>query len=469
MGQYYSEYSAVRFSGGGARNYPLVDNSIREGSTVLIKGHGPIKYGDGTPQTLPVIILGLDPSDLTNATPSVFTVNGGSSQNLIYLYIREDSQTEGTEKVTVLFGGSGGDSFSFNVLDTSLTPSSSDVTPQFEIIAEEILQSGIISNTDSVHEGNSIQFVVRPIGSLDFSGLTIAWSITGVDSLDISNGTLSGAVAGVYEGQRQFSFTIPIAADLVTEGEEVMRVNIGNQFVDIRVIDSSKGVSTNNDISNTSATPTYAISTTYSTVNEGSSATFTVSTTNVAAGTGVAYTISGVSSADVLGAAMSGSVTVESTSQATISIPIAADNLTEGIETLTVTAQGKSASVAINDTSTGTTESDSSSIPQGNYTLNVIVDLFGQVLYLKGLRETVASTSHTVEYAGTTFNWSEVDSLATTVTRDGNFTDEFAKEIADVYPSAAGIGYSTAVALVGASAIDSVLIAVAGADGNYVG
>ena len=166
---------------------------------------------------------------------------------------------------------------------------------------------------------------------------------------------------------------------------------------------------------------------------------------------------------------MSGTATVGSNGQATISVPLAADNLTEGTETLTVTAQGKSASVTINDTSTGTAKSESSSIPQGNYTLNVIVDLFGQVLYLKGLRETVASTSHTVEYAGTTFNWSEVDSLATTVTRDGNFTDEFAKEIADVYPSAAGIGYSTAVALVGASAIDSVLIAVAGADGNYVG
>ena len=215
--------------------------------------------------------------------------------------------------------------------------------------------------------------------------------------------------------------------------------------------------------------PTYSISRASTAVDEGSTASFTLSTTNVAAGTAVAYTVSGVSSADVVGGALSGSVNVGSNGQATISVPLAADNLTEGTETLTVTAQGKSASVTINDTSTGTAKSESSSIPQGNYTLNAIVDLFGQVLYLKGLRETVASTSHTVEYAGTTFNWSEVDSLATTVTRDGNFTDEFAKEIADVYPSAAGIGYSTAVALVGASAIDSVLIAVAGADGNYVG
>ena len=121
-------------------------------------------------------------------------------------------------------------------------------------------------------------------------------------------------------------------------------------------------------------------------------------------------------------------------------------------------------------TSSGSSASSNPSVlEQGNYTLNVIVNLFGQVLYLQGLKETITSTTHSVEYAGTIFNWSEVDSFVTTVTRDGNFTDEFAKEIADAYPSVAGISYSTAVALVGASAIDDVLLAVAGADGNYVG
>ena len=105
----------------------------------------------------------------------------------------------------------------------------------------------------------------------------------------------------------------------------------------------------------------------------------------------------------------------------------------------------------------------------------MIVELFGQVTYLKELTETITVSedgeviSHTVDYNGATFNWSEVDAFVLTVTRDGNFTDEFAKEIADAYPSVAGISYSTAVTLVGGSAIDSVLIAVAGADGNYVG
>ena len=134
-----------------------------------------------------------------------------------------------------------------------------------------------------------------------------------------------------------------------------------------------------------STTPTYSVSTSSSSVNEGGVASYSLSTTNVNPGTAVAYTLSGVSPADIVGGAMSGSVTVGSNGHATISIPIAADNLTEGTETLTVTAQGKSASVTINDTSTGTAKSESSSIPQGNYTLNAIVDLFGQVLYLKVL------------------------------------------------------------------------------------
>ena len=106
------------------------------------------------------------------------------------------------------------------------------------------------------------------------------------------------------------------------------------------------------------------LSTSSATVNEGSTATFTLSTTNVASGTAVAYTVSGVSSADVVGGAMSGTVTVGTNGQGTISIPIAADNLTEGSETLTVTAQGQSASVVINDTSL---------TPQPTYTLSASV------------------------------------------------------------------------------------------------
>ena len=62
-----------------------------------------------------------------------------------------------------------------------------------------------------------------------------------------------------------------------------------------------------------------------------------------------------------------------------------------------------------------------------------------------------------------------MDGIITTVVRDGEFTSEFAAEIAESFPDSAGISYSTAVALIGQANMESTLLAVAGADGNYVG
>lgn len=56
-----------------------------------------------------------------------------------------------------------------------------------------------------------------------------------------------------------------------------------------------------------------------------------------------------------------------------------------------------------------------------------------------------------------------------TVIHDGAFTNEFAAEIAESFPDSAGITYSTAVALIGQANLESTLLMVAGADGNYVG
>ena len=105
----------------------------------------------------------------------------------------------------------------------------------------------------------------------------------------------------------------------------------------------------------------------------------------------------------------------------------------------------------------------------GIYKLDVIVNLLGNVMLLKELIETSTATSHTIEYNGQSFVYSEIDSMITTVVRDNQFTAEFAQEITDAYPSSSGISYSTAVALIGQSNLDATLLAVAGADGNYVG
>lgn len=105
----------------------------------------------------------------------------------------------------------------------------------------------------------------------------------------------------------------------------------------------------------------------------------------------------------------------------------------------------------------------------GTHKLDIIVNLLGNVMLLKELIETVTATSHTIEYDGQSFIYAEIDSMITTVARDNQFTAEFAQEITDAYPSLSGISHSTAVVLIGQSNLDAALVAVAGADGNYVG
>ena len=109
--------------------------------------------------------------------------------------------------------------------------------------------------------------------------------------------------------------------------------------------------------------------------------------------------------------------------------------------------------------------------------LSVIVDkdvLGTSAALLKDLKESITFTNgvitkHTVEYSSLTFDYAQIDALITTVTRDGEFTVEFTKEINDYLSSELNITYAAAVKLLGAASIDSVILTVAGADGNFVG
>jgi hypothetical protein len=111
-----------------------------------------------------------------------------------------------------------------------------------------------------------------------------------------------------------------------------------------------------------------------------------------------------------------------------------------------------------------------------SHTLSVIVDkgiLGADAVLLKGLVESMTLTDdvitqHSVQYAGITFDYNQIDVLLTTVTRDDEFTAEFTKEINDYLKSEANIAYKVAVGLVGVANIDAILLTVAGADGSYV-
>lgn len=102
---------------------------------------------------------------------------------------------------------------------------------------------------------------------------------------------------------------------------------------------------------NTSVPQTYALSVVLDKVSEGQSATFTLTTTNVPSGTSVPYTLSGkgITPADVTGGQLTGNAVVDAAGKATISVPLLADGVVEGTETLTIAIAGQQQSVSVLD------------------------------------------------------------------------------------------------------------------------
>ena len=109
-----------------------------------------------------------------------------------------------------------------------------------------------------------------------------------------------------------------------------------------------------------SPSSTYSVSASPTTINEGQSTTYTVTTSNVANGTTVGYSITGIAAEDLSSGSLTGTLTISSNTAST-SISLANDNLTDGTDTATLTLNSTdstgastgsaSASVTVNDTS----------------------------------------------------------------------------------------------------------------------
>jgi hypothetical protein len=212
----------------------------------------------------------------------------------------------------------------------------------------------LTSSNTSFNEGSTATFTLSTTNVA--AGTSVLYTLSGVSAADVTGGALSGNA--VVDSSGSATISVALVNDSLTEGSETLTVTAGGATASTVVNDTSK------------AAATYALTPGSSSVNEGSTATFTLSTTNVAAGTSVLYTLSGVSAADVTGGALSGNAVVDSSGSATISVALINDSLTEGSETLTVTAGGATAissSVLISDTSkTPVVEGLVTSIPYGD-------------------------------------------------------------------------------------------------------
>jgi V8-like Glu-specific endopeptidase len=209
--------------------------------------------------------------------------------------------------------------------------------------------------SSSIDEGRTAQFDL--VVTNYKSNATFLYTISGVQASDITGGQLTGSVTVDTQGRAKV--LIPIAADNVTEGPETLTLTLRTLFKtgpggDFGSVAASVTI---NDTSRAPVTPTYSLAAGSAAVDEGSTASFSLSTTNIATGTSLSYVISGVQAADIVFGQLTGSVTVDAQGQAMISVPILADKLTEGPETMTVTVRSSqgtnvaSASVTINDTS----------------------------------------------------------------------------------------------------------------------
>jgi hypothetical protein len=193
-------------------------------------------------------------------------------------------------------------------------------------------------NTVSMNEGGAAGFTLRTSNLA--TGTSVAYVIAGLSSADIVGGLLSGSV--VTDANGMATIAVQIAADALTEGAETLIVSAQGASASMLI----------NDTSTTPVVPTYSLAANSSSINEGSIAGFTVRTTNVGAGTSIGYSLSGLSAADITGGLLNGSVIIDASGMATIAVPITADALTEGTETLIVTLVGVSASMMVLDTST---------------------------------------------------------------------------------------------------------------------
>jgi hypothetical protein len=103
--------------------------------------------------------------------------------------------------------------------------------------------------------------------------------------------------------------------------------------------------------------PAYTLAASAVSADEGQTATFALTTANVAAGTSLGYTLSGIQAADVQGGSLSGTAVIGADGKATIPVTLLADKTTEGAETLTVQlgAGLASASILVNDASVAAT------------------------------------------------------------------------------------------------------------------
>jgi hypothetical protein len=192
----------------------------------------------------------------------------------------------------------------------------------------------LTSSSASVNEDSTVSITVYTTGLSNGTLVPYSISGTGINSADFVGSPL--LTGNFVINSNQATITLNPKADFKTEFPEtvtLMLTNTGfNESIDIIINDTSKTVS--NVIADIYVTADPLV------ILEGQTANFSIRATNVDPGTAVAYSIFGITGADLSNPSLiSGIITLNSTNvinetSATLSLPLLTDYVTEGTESV---------------------------------------------------------------------------------------------------------------------------------------
>ncbi|MDB2504995.1 hypothetical protein N9X92_04655, partial [Gammaproteobacteria bacterium] len=309
----------------------------------------------------------------TITTAGQITVNFGTTiENLIGSIYADtltgngaNNEINGSNGDDIIYGGAGNDALDYTLVngndtlyggpgnDTYYVYSSSGSDTFIEYLDEgyDRIFTSIsysiknISNIENLFSFNSIE------EDIELTGNSLNNYIKSSDGNCVLDGGLGSDTA--WYG---WDYAYGDCSIYIENGD--LKVRKGNGSIDIlknfgyisfsdRTIDLSTASITTLD-------STYSLTAVSSKADEGNVAEFSLVTTGVEADTAVTYTLSGVSASDLVSNSLTGTATVSTSGTTIISLPLAADALTEGAETLTITlddSPGITASLTVIDTS----------------------------------------------------------------------------------------------------------------------
>ena len=196
--------------------------SANEGDTIVFTVLGE-NAAAGT--SLPYTLSGISAQDLSSGSLTGNLVLDGSAKATLSVTFANDQITEGTETLTLTVAGK---TQSVSIQDTSTTPPAPPANPTYSLSV----------NQTTANEGDTLIFTLNTQNVPQ--GTVLQYEVTGVSGTDVVGAQLFGQVLVPNTGQARFSITL--AQDDSTEGNETLRLSIANQFAEILIRDTSTGV-----------------------------------------------------------------------------------------------------------------------------------------------------------------------------------------------------------------------------------